>query len=482
MSQINTNILSQLVQLINQLSQQSNQPDAPDAPELVSPQLSSTEPNAPQVEVNDEIGSSVSDVQHRRKDLQKKIDETQNLLTKMYEELNRETVKQKAIESYNTSKEKKPTQTDILPPSQQKRTKYQKLTPEVKSLIVSNLLNKQSMTWKEAVKTFEVSESTIARVLKEEKTKKRKLQDDQIEQEINGEDNNIKPVNKKGRKSLITPDALCLLLDLVDKNSQITLHELNKALRDVYKIEVSDSSIARALATANITWKIVLPIPDTWNTPRIIQLRKHFVSEVIPKYENHLKCYVDESGFNLHLRNKKGRAYAGSPAKITVRPQGNRTTLIGAIANTGIVHYQIIPHTADGTKASDFRYFLLKLAPKLPKKSVIILDNCKIHHADELKDVWDILRTAYEIEHEFLPPYSPFLNPIELLFNDIKIELKKHEFQDKEELITTIETYLQSFPIEKCKSFETHARSFYPDCIACAPFLGSPIKPTAKKD
>eukprot|EP00298_Acanthocystis_sp_HF-20_P009007 c18044_g1_i6.p1 GENE.c18044_g1_i6~~c18044_g1_i6.p1 ORF type:complete len:194 (-),score=12.79 c18044_g1_i6:25-606(-) len=179
----------------------------------------------------------------------------------------------------------------------------------------------------------------------------------------------------------------------------------------------STSSIARALADASVTWKTVLPIPDTWNN---------------------------------HVRNKQGRSVAGTPAKLTVTTQGKRTTLIAAIGQTGIVHYKILPHQDEGTKAIDFQHFLLQLAQKLPRKSVIFLDNCKIHHSKELEQTWYILRQTYDIEKNYLPPYSPFLNPIELL---------------------------QSFPPEKCKEFEKHSKSFYPMALSAVPFLGTPLAP-----
>jgi len=68
-----------------------------------------------------------------------------------------------------------------------------------------------------------------------------------------------------------------------------------------------------------------------------------------------------------------------------------------------------------GTNAEDFRNFLLDLFPKIPRGSVIILDNCKIHHADAVDVVWQMGKVTYDIDKLFLSPYSPFLNPIECL-------------------------------------------------------------------
>ncbi len=54
--------------------------------------------------------------------------------------------------------------------------------------------------------------------------------------------------------------------------------------------------------------------------------------------------------------------------------------------------------------------------------SVIILDNAKIHHNEDLIDYLQ----AFGIRVEFLPPYSPDLNPIELAFSVLKNFLKNN--------------------------------------------------------
>ena len=57
------------------------------------------------------------------------------------------------------------------------------------------------------------------------------------------------------------------------------------------------------------------------------------------------------------------------------------------------------------------------------KKSVLILDNCAIHH---VSPALHILSDA-GILVMFLPPYSPDLNPAEELFSYVKYYLKQHD-------------------------------------------------------
>ena len=71
-------------------------------------------------------------------------------------------------------------------------------------------------------------------------------------------------------------------------------------------------------------------------------------------------------------------------------------------------------------------FFYLKLPKMNPypdPNSVIILDNARIHHDESLIEFLQ----AFGICVEFLPPYSPDLNPIETAFSVIKSYLKKNQ-------------------------------------------------------
>ena len=62
----------------------------------------------------------------------------------------------------------------------------------------------------------------------------------------------------------------------------------------------------------------------------------------------------------------------------------------------------------------------------------LILDNAQIHKAKVTKIIAEILN----INLVYLPPYSPFLNPIEKVWADIKRELYKEYYESVEDIIT----------------------------------------------
>lgn len=58
--------------------------------------------------------------------------------------------------------------------------------------------------------------------------------------------------------------------------------------------------------------------------------------------------------------------------------------------------------------------------------SVVILDNCAIHHDEE---ICQIIETECGARLVYLPPYSPDFNPIEQAFHSVKSWLRRHEAQ-----------------------------------------------------
>ena len=68
-------------------------------------------------------------------------------------------------------------------------------------------------------------------------------------------------------------------------------------------------------------------------------------------------------------------------------------------------------------------FYVPHMLPFPATKSIIIMDNCSIHHVDEVIG----LLNSVGILVIFLPPYSPDYNPCEELFSSVKYYLKNHD-------------------------------------------------------
>jgi transposase len=72
-------------------------------------------------------------------------------------------------------------------------------------------------------------------------------------------------------------------------------------------------------------------------------------------------------------------------------------------------------------------------------QSVLILDNCRIHHVEQVQEMCDAKYVTYFLRHSddlicifrrikllYLPPYSPDFNPIEECFSWIKHHIRRN--------------------------------------------------------
>ena len=87
-------------------------------------------------------------------------------------------------------------------------------------------------------------------------------------------------------------------------------------------------------------------------------------------------------------------------------------------------------------------YIKTQLAPVFSPDDILLLDNSSVHTS---KLVIQTLN-EYGIKYLFLPPYSPDLNPIELLWSWMKSHLKKSKARTHEKLDEAINLALDSVP------------------------------------
>ena len=149
----------------------------------------------------------------------------------------------------------------------------------------------------------------------------------------------------------------------------------------------------------------------------------------IAHFPREMLVWVDETGCDKRdMLRKYGYAFRGDRAvcrRLLVR--GRRVSAIAALSYHGILDVNITNQSVDGKKFCDFIPGSL-IPNMLPfngtnPTSVVIMDNCSIHHIQEVNE---LLQDA-GILLMYLPPYSPDLNPIEEAFGTVKAYLKEHE-------------------------------------------------------
>ena len=92
-------------------------------------------------------------------------------------------------------------------------------------------------------------------------------------------------------------------------------------------------------------------------------------------------------------------------------------------------------------------------------RSVVIMDNCSVHHVSEVKQLLEEAGTLVL----FLPPYSHDKDPLEEAFSYVKYYLKRHDelLQSVRDPTDVIKDAFASITPNQCKGWISH--SGYPD-------------------
>jgi transposase len=146
-------------------------------------------------------------------------------------------------------------------------------------------------------------------------------------------------------------------------------------------------------------------------------------------------------------RAKRGRRIC---AKV---PYGRwkTTTFIAGLRHAGIIAPFVIDGPIDG--ASFLDYVVKVLVPELKPDDIVVLDNLSSHKSEAVKAAIEAAGATLM----FLPPYSPDLNPIELMFSKLKNLLRKAAERTIEALWNRIGELLDCFTPQECANLLRHA-------------------------
>ena len=147
-----------------------------------------------------------------------------------------------------------------------------------------------------------------------------------------------------------------------------------------------------------------------------------------------------------------GRSPCGKRLVASV-PHGHwkTLTLVAALR----VDRMTAPYTIDGAMdgPSFLAYVEQVLAPTLHKGDIVFMDNLRAHKIVGVREAIE----ATGAELEYLPAYSPDLNPIEQAFSKLKAALRKGAARKVNALLKLIGKLVKSFAPEECANYFRHA-------------------------
>jgi len=209
-----------------------------------------------------------------------------------------------------------------------------------------------------------------------------------------------------------------IIISYVYKNEGCLLDDIYKHINK----EISKSSICRILKENNITRKrcnirVVCKDINKINDLRI-DFSKNVDNQKFLDYE-----FIDETSFCVNDIFNYGYSEKGKEIlKITKHSKNKeRLTLLSSISKDTI-KYTIIK----GSVNSDVYLKFISDNKDLYINRSIVQDNARCHHSKKVKEYC----LKNNINMIYNPPYTPEFNPIELIFNKLKIEFKKLNHTD----------------------------------------------------
>jgi transposase len=146
-----------------------------------------------------------------------------------------------------------------------------------------------------------------------------------------------------------------------------------------------------------------------------------------PELDVRRLVFLDESGVNTSMTRLYGRAHKHERVvEAVLDTRFHRTTILSSVRLDG----NTVPFVFEGALNGDiFRLYVTQLlVPSLHPGDIVIMDNLSSHKVSGIVETIETVGVSVM----FLPPYSPDLNPIELMWSKIKAVLRKLKIRAKE--------------------------------------------------
>jgi transposase len=170
-----------------------------------------------------------------------------------------------------------------------------------------------------------------------------------------------------------------------------------------------------------------------------------------PSFDPARLVFIDETGTSTNMARTRGRARRG--ARLIGRvPHGHWkiTTFVGGLRCGQITAPFVIDRPMNGTIF--LAYVRECLVPTLAQGDIVVMDNLSSHKVAGVRQAIEAAGATLR----YLPPYSPDLNPIELLFAKLKALLRKAAERSIEALWHRIGKLLDTFSPHECANYFRH--------------------------
>lgn len=234
-----------------------------------------------------------------------------------------------------------------------------------------------------------------------------------------------------------------------------TLAIIRDLIAKQFGVKLSEVSVGRLMKRIGFTpqrplyraWQQNPELVQSWQDTEYPKIAKR------AKKEGALVFFADEAG--IRSDNHAGTTWAPAGRTPVVKATGARFGFNMLSAVNALGHFRFM--TVEGTvTATVFREFLKRLITGMERKIFLIVDGHPTHKAKLVRQF--VAENSNRIELFFLPPYSPELNPDELVWGNVKTRIAKMAVQTKAELKAAVHASLcrlQKMPTLVASFFST---------------------------
>lgn len=240
------------------------------------------------------------------------------------------------------------------------------------------------------------------------------------------------------------------LLALIAVEPDLTLAAVAERLLAEHAMRADAGMLSRFFTGHGISFKKSVHASEQLR-PDVVEAREQWRA-CQPILTRHRLIFIDETGVTTNMTRRYGRAPRGQRVK-GYAPNGHWkiTTFVAGLTPDGIVAPLVIDEPMNRTIFTQYvRQFLV---PELRPGDIVILDNLSSHKGSEAI----ALVEECDAKMLFLPPYSPDLNPIEMVFAKLKGFLRKAAERKREALWDRIGSLIDDFPPDECQNYIRHA-------------------------
>jgi len=184
--------------------------------------------------------------------------------------------------------------------------------------------------------------------------------------------------------------------------------------------------------------------------PDVAARRETWKAEMIGLDAKRL-VFIDETWAKTNMARHRGRSRRGTRL-IAKLPYGHwkTTTFVAALRIDGLSAPTVVDGAMNGV--TFLAYVRQQLVPTLSAGDLVVMDNLPAHKVAGVREAIE----ATGAKLVYLPPYSPDLNPIELVFSKLKWLLRSAQVRSLDGLYSLLGTLLDHFPPNECRNYLRH--------------------------